>query len=217
MKKIIIFSIFVLALTLSACEDEASKGVSTITTYPTIELKGAEALTIPVGGTYVESGVIAKEGETDITSSVTTEGTVNSTKAGVYTIKYTAVNKDGFTVSIRRYIGVISPAAAAMDISGKYKRNAGAKGIATIVKTSYAGLYINDNPGGIAIIPGSNEIFIYMFHTEPTVVSAPSQDTSVGDFACTGGVYDASGASPLYNWVCVNSGYGTAVRTFIKQ
>lgn len=215
MKKII-FLVLVIAFTLSSCE-EASLGVSTITTFPTIELKGDKALTIPVGGTYVESGVVAKEGETDITSSVVTEGTVNASTPGVYTITYTATNKDGYKISKRRHIGVISPAAAAMDISGKYKRSAGAQGIATIVKTSYAGLYINDNPGGIAINPGVNEVFIYMFHTEPTVVSAPSQDSSVGDFACTGGVYDATGAKPLYKWVCINAGYGTAVRTFNKQ
>lgn len=216
MKKIIFFAL-ALSLFLSSCGDKESMGVSTITTYPTIELKGDEALTIPVGGTYVESGVIAMEGETDISSSVVTEGVVNSAVPGVYTIKYTAVNKDGFTVSKRRHIGVITPDAAAMDISGKYKRNAGALGTATIVKSSYAGLYINNNPGGIAIIPGSNEIYIFMFHTSPTVVSAPSQDTSVGDFACKDGVYDATGAVPLYKWVCVNAGYGTALRTFIKQ
>lgn len=216
MKKIILFT-FALSLFFSSCDEKESMGVSTITTYPTIELKGDAALTIPVGGTYVESGVIAKEGETDISSSVVTEGTVNSAVTGVYTIKYTAVNKDGFTVSKRRHIGVISPDAAVMDISGKYKRNAGAQGTATIVKSNYAGLYINNNPGGIAIIPGSNEVYIYMFHTTPTVVSAPSQDTSVGDFACINGIYDATGAKPLYKWVCINAGYGTALRTFIKQ
>lgn len=216
MKRITYLFFLVMGVVFASCE-QTSKGVSEVTTYPTIELKGDIALTISVGGTYVDPGVIAKEGETDITSAVVTEGTVDPSKAGVYTIKYTAYNSDGFKISKRRYIGVVTPAAAAMDISGVYKRNAGAMGLATIEKTKYSGLYVNNNPGGIAIETGVNEIYVYMFHTEPTVVSVPTQDSSVGDFACTGGVYDASGATPLYKWVCVNAGYGTAVRTFVKQ
>ena len=56
-----------------------------------------------------------------------------------------------------------------------------------------------------------------MFQTDAKVVTVPSQESVAGEFACTGGVYDATGASPLFKWVCVNAGYGTAVRTFIKQ
>lgn len=206
--------ILVSILFLFACEKE-TEGLSSITIYPTIELKGEVASTILLGGTYTESGFVAMEGETDITAETVVTGTVNSAVPGVYTITYKATNVDGFSISKRRYVGVIAPAAAAMDISGQYRRNAGANGIATITKTEHPGLYINNNPGGIAIIPGSNEIFIYMFHTEPTKVSAPLQATSVGDFACINGVYDD--INKLYKWVCINPGYGTAVRTFIKQ
>jgi hypothetical protein len=216
MKKIFLIT-FIAAFALSSCEKD-TLGVSTITTYPTIELKGDVAQTILVGGNYTESGFTAKEGETDITSGVKVEGTVDPTKAGVYTIKYTAINKDGFTLTTRRYVGVITPAAAAMDISGRYQRNGGAAGFATVVKyKNYAGLYVNDNPGGIAIVTGTNEVFVYMFQPDVTKVTVPAQDSSVGEFACTGGVYDATGASPLYKWVCVNSTYGTAVRTFVKK
>ena len=211
MKKILLIAL-IAAFSLSSCKKD-TLGVSSVTTFPTLELKGDVALTILVGGSYTESGVIALEGSKDISSSVITEGTVNSATPGVYNIKYTAINKDGFKVSTRRHVGVITPAAAAMDISGTYKRNAGVKGVATVAKTNFPGLYINNNPGGAAL----NNLFIYMFLTTPTVVSAPSQDSSVGDFACTGGIYDATGASPKYSWVCVNASYGASVRTFIKQ
>jgi len=214
MKKIFLIT-FIAAFALSSCEKD-TLGVSTVTTYPTIALKGDVAQTILVGGTYTESGFVAKEGETDITSTVKVTGTVNPAKAGVYTITYTAINKDGFTLSARRYVGVITPAAAAMDISGTYQRNGGASGLATVVKyKSYAGLYVNNNPGGIAIIPGTNEVYIYMFQTDVAVVSAPAQDSSVGEFACTGGSYNSTAKS--YGWVCINATYGTAVRTFVKQ
>ena len=176
-----------------------------------------------VGGAgYVESGFTSFKGQTDITTSVITTGTVDASKTGVYTITYTVTDSEGYTVFVRRYIGVITAAAAAMDISGTYKRNGGALGSAVVEKLNYPGLYTNNNPGG-ATTDGTaagksiTDIILYMFQTEATVVSCPSQESSVGEFACTGGIYDATGAKPLFKWVCVNSGYGTSVRTFIKQ
>ena len=219
MKKILLLTL-IAAFVLSSCNNkEDSMGVSFTVTYPTMKLVGDVALTIPVGGTYVEKGCVVKEGETDLSTLVKVTGSVNPAVAGVYTITYTYKNagkiypQDSLTLKVRRYIGVITPAAAAMDISGNYQRNAGVFGVATVAKTSYPGLYINNNPGGAAV----DNLFVYMFQTDATVVSVPSQDSPVGEFACTGGVYDASGASPLFKWVCVNAGYGAAVRTFIKQ
>ncbi|MEI7502787.1 MAG: immunoglobulin-like domain-containing protein [Paludibacter sp.] len=217
MKKIILIT-FVAALILSACKEE-SLGVSSIITYPTMKLKGDVALTIPVGGSYTDTGCSVTEGDLDLSKLVTVSGTVNPSVVGVYTITYTYKNAgkivptDSLTMIARRYIGVITAAASAMDISGSYKRNAGVFGVATVTKTSYPGLYINNNPGGAAV----NNLFVYMFQTDAKVVTVPSQESVAGEFACTGGVYDATGASPLFKWVCVNAGYGTAVRTFIKQ
>ena len=219
MKKILLITL-VAAFVLSSCKEE-SLGVSFVVTYPIMTLTGDEALTIPLGGTYVEKGCVVKEGTTDLSSLVKISGTVNSAVAGVYTINYTYKNagkiypQDSLTLTATRFVGVITPAASAMDISGQYQRNAGALGVATIAKTAYPGLYINDNPGGIAMT-GSNQIFFYMFQTDATVLKVPVQNTAIGTMSCTGGVYDATGAKPLYKWVVVNSGYGTAVRTFIK-
>jgi len=186
-------------------------------------LTGDEAITIPLGGTYVEKGCEVLEGTTDLSNLVKIGGTVNSSVAGVYTITYTYKNagkiypKDSLTLTAVRYVGVITPTAYAMDISGQYKRNAGALGVATVTKTAYPGLYINDNPGGIDLtLPTSSPILFYMFQTDATVLKVPVQNTTIGTMSCTGGVYDATGPSPLYKWVVVNSGYGTSVRTFIK-
>ena len=217
MKKIFLI-ILVAAFVLCSCKDESAE-VSFTVTYPTMTLTGDVALTIPVGGTYTEKGCVVKEGETDLSTLVKVSGAVNPALAGVYTITYTYKNagkiypKDSLTLTTRRYIGVISAAASLMDISGTYKRNAGVFGVVTVAKTTYPGLYINNNPGGAAV----DNLFVFMFQPTPTVVTVPSQDSSVGEFACKSGVYDATGASPLYKWVCVNAGYGTAVRTFIKQ
>jgi hypothetical protein len=223
MKKIIFITLLT-ALVLSSCKDDTA-GVSHIVSYPVIKLKGDAASTILVNGNYTDAGFTATKGTTDLSSSVKVTGTVDATKAGVYTITYSVTDADGYSASARRYVGVITPAAAALDISGTYGRNAGAFGLAIVKKTSYPGLYTNNNPGG-ATVDGTStaaggvsvtNIIVYMFQTDATVVTVPSQNSTVGEFACTGGVYDATGTSPLYKWVCINSGYGTAVRTFIKQ
>lgn len=219
MKKILFLALGV-AFVLSSCEKD-SLGVSTVTTYPTIELIGDEALTIMVGGTYTEQGCIAMEGPEVITSKVVTEGTVDPSTPGVYTIVYTVANKDGFTTFSRRLIGVIDTDAAAMDISGNYKRNAGAQGIATVTKVAaYPGLYINNNPGGINLSPAPpavapSPIPIYMFHWTATKVGAPTQHSVAGDFACINGTYND--VTKRYVWTCINAGYGSSPRTFIKQ
>jgi len=226
MKKILFISL-IAAFILSSCKED-SLGVSFMVTYPTMTLKGDVALTIPVGGTYTESGCTVKEGDLDLSSLITVSGTVDPTTPGVYTITYTYKNAgkivptDSLEMTARRYVGVINAAAYAMDISGKYRRNAGALGYVTVSKTAYPGLYINNNPGGATSTGTSagisvDNILIYMFQPTATTVTAPSQDSSAGEFACTGGIYDATGAAPLFKWVCVNAGYGTAVRTFIKQ
>jgi len=226
MKKII-FIFIAMGFILSSCEKD-SLGVSKIVTYPTIALKGDVALTIPIGGSFVDQGCLVKEGELDLSSKAVVSGSVNNAVAGVYTIKYTykAAGKiypeDSLELVARRYIGVVNASVNTMDISGTYRRNAGALGFAVMKKLAYPGLYLNNNPGGATSTGTSagasvNNIFIYVFHTSPTTLVVPSQETSVGEFACTGGIYDATGAVPFYKWACVNPGYGTAARTFVKQ
>lgn len=226
MKKIILIA-FVAAFILSSCE-ESSMGVSKVVTYPTIAVVGDIAQTIPVGGTYVDKGCIVKEGALDKSNLIKTTGSVNPAVPGVYTITYLYKSEgkiypqDSLTLRARRYVGVIDAAASAMNIAGTYRRNAGALGFAVMTKLSYPGLYTNNNPGGATSTGAStgvsvDNIILYVFHTTPTTLVVPSQDSSVGEFACTGGVYDATGAAPLYKWACVNPGYGTTARTFNKQ
>lgn len=202
----------------SGCDKE-SLGVSSIISYPAVKVLGDQFMTVAAGSTYIDAGCLATEGTTDITSTAVTTGTVDTNTPGVYIITYSAQNVNG-TASKSRYVGVIDATASAMDISGRYRRNAGALGYATITKTSYPGMYINNNPGGVDLNPAPPTVApapipIYMFHWTATKIGAPAQSSSVGTFACTNGVYDS--VNLLYKWVCVNSGYGTALRTFIKQ
>ncbi|MEG1564035.1 MAG: DUF5012 domain-containing protein [Bacteroides sp.] len=120
MKKII-YSLFVcLACTLVSCEGDTTQDVSKISYFVNFEMKGDPIMQVPVGTPYVEPGVIATEGETDITASMVTTGKVDVSTIGVYTLSYSAVNVDGFSKSTERLVVVYNPKITA-DMSGSYK------------------------------------------------------------------------------------------------
>lgn len=203
--------LIMIALTLFAAfsceEDKVTEGISSITYYPVITLKGEQWNQVAVGGTFTDPGATAKEGETEIQVKVT--GTVDTKTPGVYVLTYDAVNKDGYSSTEYRYIGVIS-AAATTDITGSYQRNGGANGISKVTKVS-GNLYKADNVGGVAVPAPGDAVLFYYF--DKGKIGVPYQLTSGNAFECT----DASikeGVS--YSWVVINPGYGTALRTFVK-
>jgi len=204
--------LIMIALTLFAAfsceEDKVTEGISSITYYPVITLKGEQWNQVAVGGAFTDPGATAKEGDTEIQVKVT--GTVDTKTPGVYVLTYDAVNKDGYSSTEYRYIGVIS-AAATTDITGSYKRNAGNQGISKVTKVS-GNLYRADNVGGVSIPAPGDAVLFYYF--DKGKIGVPYQLTSGNAFECT----DASikeGVS--YSWVVINPGYGTALRTFVKQ
>lgn len=200
-----------IALTLFAAfsceEDKVTEGISSITYYPVITLKGEQWNQVAVGGTFTDPGATAKEGETEIQVKVT--GTVDTKTPGVYVLTYDAVNKDGYSSTEYRYIGVIS-AAATTDITGSYQRNGGANGISKVTKVS-GNLYKADNVGGVAVPAPGDAVLFYYF--DKGKIGVPYQLTSGNAFECTTASIK-EGVS--YSWVVINPGYGTALRTFVK-
>ena len=74
---------------------------------PTITLNGESHITLNVGETYNEQGATAKDNKDgDITSKITISGSVNTSKAGKYTITYSVKNSNGKSVSKTRTITV---------------------------------------------------------------------------------------------------------------
>lgn len=201
-----------IALTLFAAfsceEDKVTEGISSITFYPVITLKGEQWNQVPVGGTFTDPGATATEGETEI--QVKVSGTVDTKTPGVYVITYDAVNKDGYSSTEYRYIGVISPTAS-VDITGNYKRNAGAEGVSKVTKVS-GNLYRADNVGGVAVPAPGDAVLFYYF--DKGKLGVPYQLTSGNSFEATDATI-TEGVS--YSWVVINPGYGTALRTFVKQ
>ena len=208
-------TILLVVVLFVGCHDITTEGVTRITKYPVLTLNGDQFLSILQGSTYNDlEGATAMIGNEDVSEDIRVSGSVDGSKPGVYTISYSITNSDGFSKNINRYVGIISADAAAMDISGSYKRtDGGVFGTVTVVATEYPGLYINNNPGGIA---DEDEVVVYMFHPTPEEIYAPPQNTSAGTFECDMGTFNNE--SPReFSWRCVNPGYGPAIRVFTEQ
>jgi hypothetical protein len=216
MKKILGFSILMFFMTIaSSCEDEdfanpeGRVGISKITVYPTLTLVGDRYMAIVNGATpFTDPGATATEGETEIPVTVT--GSVDANTPGVYTLTYTAVNKDGFSASATRTVVIanVDAAAAATDLSGNYARST--NGSVAVWTKIAPGVYTVFNPGGA---PGTN-LTVVAVNSSGNNVEIPEQLASDG--SPTSSDEEAFGGN-TYSWVIVNPGYGTALRTFVKQ
>lgn len=144
MKKIIIATfLFTAALfTFTACEDdEGTANVSRITNYPVFTYE--PIIVLPLGDTF-EPAATATEGGAEI--PVTTNGTVNTSAAGIYTVTYTATNKDGFAANASQTVVVHDPAIVGTDVSGRVrdKNNNSRTAVITLVPGTTSIFYATD-------------------------------------------------------------------------
>ncbi len=211
-KYLIYIKILFLSAVILSCEKElTTENISRITYYPVFEVKGDRWVQIDKGGSWSDPGVVGKEGTKVIPVKVEGADKVDLTTPGVYTIKYSAENKDGYAATTYRYIGVIDPAVKGKDITGNYKRNAGAGGVSAV--TPVAGnLFKANNVGGVAT--ASDEVSVQFYYYAPGMIKAPYQFNGSGYFETEN---EAITEGEGYSWVVLNSGYGTALRIFIKQ
>lgn len=192
---------------------EGTVGGSKITSYPTFTLTGGSVAVIGKGGTFTDPGVVAKEGTNEI--KVTTSGTVNPNVAGVYFLTYSATNKDGYSASANRTIIVSSPdaTAAANDFSGTYLRSA--TGYSAVWTKIGPGVYQVNNPGGAKDADG---VLVYAFNQTGNTVKIIDQDSNIGDVSSSDESFTVVGGKvTTYSWKILNAGYGTGLRTFVKQ
>ncbi len=185
-------------------------GHSRITNFPLLSLLGDDYMTVPVGGTFTDPGANATIGGEPV--SYTTEGSVDVSTAGVYSLTYIAKNSDGFSVSATRFVAVYSTdaGAAANDFSGNYRRPA--TGVVNTWIKLAPGVYKVINPGGAA---GQGLIAI-LFNPTGTTIFIPEQPTNDGNTTSSNSETYTIGAPSTYSMRILNPGYGTAIRSFVK-
>ena len=96
---LIIASVFL----LSAC-DKDTEGLSRITYYCELDLKGDAIELVALGGTYTEQGYVASENGEDVSAKVVVSGTVNTQAAGLYNLRYSVNNVDGYPQTTVRQV-----------------------------------------------------------------------------------------------------------------
>jgi len=218
MKKSILIFYSLVTLFLVACNKtnihntDEEVGISRVTFFPVLTLNGERYTTIAVGSAFTDPGIVAREGSADII--YTKSGSVNTNVPGIYTLTYTAVNKDGFPASLVRTVAVYSTDAdaASNDLSGMYLR--AATGLVSSWSKIGPGVYSVSNPGGAGIGTGTNVI---VFNPTGNSIYIPPQVIEDGtELTSSDGIY-TQGSPAKYVWKIVNPSYGTALRTFIKQ
>ena len=217
MKKRFVFLLSVFVLIISSCKKDdiintpEMVGISKVTYYAVLTLTGDVIMAVPNGTPYAEPGVKAEAAGTDV--PVTTSGTVDANTDGVYTLTYSAVNSDGYSASTTRTVVVYTTAAdaAANDLSGNYARTNNGS-VATWTKIA-PGVYTVFNPGGA---PGTN-LTVVAINPSGFNISIPEQLASDGSPTSSSNESYTNSNPPMYTWKIVNPGYGTGLRTFVKQ
>jgi hypothetical protein len=211
----IVSALFLAVALLYGCDEAETEGVSKVTFYAEITLAGDQWNSIPQGGTWTEPGVTATEEGEEIEVQIGGDA-VNPNVPGVYTIEYTAINRDGFPATEYRYVGVISPDVVDDDLSGLYQRQGGVFGFATIAKVpGKLNLYTSNNVGGVAPEDVGTGTTVRFYHYAPGLLGFPYQLVQGSPFYGLDATVEEDGSA--FTWTVINGGYGNAPRLFTKQ
>jgi hypothetical protein len=182
-------------------------GISKVTYYANLTLKGDRYVSIVKGSAFVDSGALADEKGTSL--EVKTSGTVDVNTAGLYNLTYTAVNSDGFPASVTRTVAVLPAAeSAGVDLSGSYLY-IGSTYTSTITKLA-PGLYSTDN------VWGSAPIGVLFICVDGKNIEIPNQSTGGYGDAFGSGTVTLTGAL-TYSVNLPAYGYSDIIRKWQKQ
>ncbi|HEY2721779.1 MAG TPA: immunoglobulin-like domain-containing protein [Chitinophagaceae bacterium] len=224
MKIISIFiSVFILGSLFSCNKTDfnypaGTVGESKIVFFAAINTNGDKIVAVNEGTGYTDPGATATLN--GAAAQYTTSKVIDaSTAPGVYTINYTASNPQGFKANDFRIVVVIpsamvnDPTVQSNDFSGTYLR--AATGITSTWTKIGIGTYAVENPGGAG---GGAGLPVIVENTSGNAITIPDQQSPYfgSEVSSSGESYDPTPPA-TYSWIFLASGYGTGVRTFVKQ
>lgn len=123
MKKTIILSLVAMGLLFASCEKVDHAVNQKVTYYPVFDIQGGSTVAWQLGDSWVDPGFTAEYKGEDITSEVDIDTNLDVDTPGIYSVKYSFVNEDGFAVSADRTVVVYDVAnASTVDIAGTYTK-----------------------------------------------------------------------------------------------
>lgn len=213
MKKILLVACGLL-IVFAACKkdpDPVSRVVDV--TAPSIVVNGDKVVSVKVGGTFTDPGATLTD---DVTGAVTTIYAdepidLDLTKAGMYTLTYSAKNANGYATTAARYIGVTNYNDGA-NLSGPYVRTSNNRKV-NVTKEA-ASVYAIHDFGG-AGIPADIGYFVVLDTNHIDFGNQYSE--TVGYFTAKIDHFYMRTGDTSFAYALDAAGYGTAVRNFVKQ
>lgn len=200
-------------MTLAAC-DKDYDNVSQVqkTSYPTITINGGIYYSINIGGSLPTISATAYDSTLKESYPVVINGSddVDNSTPGLYVITARATNKYGFYSDKVIYVAVtdVSPD---VNLAGEYRRTANNE-LANVARLA-RGLYMTDDVGGAAAL----EVAALFVHINDTTIEVPPQPTDVGTLYCDNTTLHMAPGDTSYSYIVHGSGFGLAVRKFVKQ
>ncbi len=167
--------VLVSAVLLLASCDKDSEGLSKVTYYCDLTLKGSATELVSIGGTYSDPGWEALENGEDISGNVEVSGTVKMNEAGLYKLTYKINNSDGYPTTATRQVVVCDVTSSPI-----------ASGVYTVSTTS------RRTPGSSAEYANGNSLLIYQvspgkFYISDFIGGYYDKGRGYGsDYACPG-------------------------------
>ncbi|MDB4263703.1 DUF5011 domain-containing protein, partial [Flavobacteriaceae bacterium] len=154
--------------------------VTANTTAPVISLTGSSTINLYTGATFTDPGATAIDDfQGDITSSITSSGTVDISLAGTYTIVYSVSDSDDNSASVTRTVIINTP----LDTTAP---------VITLTGSSTINLYV----GATFTDPGATAIDDFQGDITSSITSSGTVDTSLaGTYTIVYSVLDTAGNS----------------------
>ncbi|MBF9141296.1 immunoglobulin-like domain-containing protein [Hymenobacter properus] len=156
------------SLALGGCKKTETDELSRIKNFPAITLAGNEYYVINVGETFTEPGVTAELGGAPLQPIISNP--VNTSRPGIYVIRYKGANTEGDTIAATRTVIVTDPAVNNLDQSGTFTRSGFSP--SPVTKVGNKGLYRIDNFG---FTNAPNLFTAYFVQTDASHIVVPAQ------------------------------------------
>lgn len=138
----------------TSCDSTDTDNVSFVTNYPVFELLGDETMILPQGGAFNDPGVIVTENGTEIPYTTSVSGlfqggtSIDTNVADIYTVTYSATNRDGFSGTKTRTVIISSNDDLSTGLSGLYTSTVTRNGVLTAQYTDLEYVLIWQNSDG---------------------------------------------------------------------
>lgn len=217
MKKIL-FCVAALTLMVTSCKKKTSDPSITVTvSYPTIIATGNPYYSINIGDPLPSISATAYDSfYNEVCTVVTDASTLDNTTPGLYAVSLSAKNKYGF-ISYSSVFVAVTNVSDLLNLSGAYQR------LATPTRTAYVtklarGIFMTSNVGGVDTVSQATSIVPAVFAvTSDTTIDFGSQLTSAGTLTASQESLTLTPGDTTLNYALSLSGFGTSLRTFVKQ